>query len=89
MDSYLPKSPEEMFPRQEVGERQFRSWREHPVTSELVREVHRRIYELNIGALAQCQSVEELQHLRGQAAGYARILEWMFVTENESGTEAE
>ena len=81
---YFPLDPLTLFPHQKVEERQFLSWKENPVTAELIRELHRRIYELNMGALQSSASVEVLRSLQGQVEAYRSLLEWMNTTEADA-----
>ena len=54
------------------------------MTAELIRELHRRIYELNMGALQSSASVEVLRSLQGQVEAYRSLLEWMNTTEADA-----
>jgi len=88
--SYLPQSPEELFPRRKVEGSQYLSWKDNPATRELVKEVHRQIYSLHVNALSKCKSLDEFHEAKGRAAAYSAILRFMNVIENEAlGRDAE
>jgi hypothetical protein len=74
---YFPLEAKTLFPPVPVEERQLVSWKENPATADLLMEIHRRLYQLNLDSLRASSSPEAFHEKRGESHAYITLLEWL------------